>query len=311
VFVTQAIPGESRFERLVAAVLRTALRATLLPTFRAGRSIPEQRRRLALVTRLTLPARGVDFTAATCGGVPGEFAQARGLSTTRDTVLYLHGGAYCVGSPATHRAITSHLARRTSARLFVADYRLAPEHPFPAAVDDAVAAYRALLRDGGSPQRIAIVGDSAGGGLALATALRLRELGEPVPAALVLFSPWVDLGTPDRGVEPAGEAMLSRAWTAECARLYLRGCDGGNPLASPINGDLRGLPPTLVQVGHDELLLPDARRLQSALAAAGVTVELQEFPRRWHVFQVNAGVLADADRALESAARFLRERGLN
>lgn len=309
--MTQANPGESRLERLVAAVLRTVLRATLLPTFRSGRPIAEQRRRLALVTRLTLPARGVDFTAATCGGVSGEFAQTRGLATTRGTVLYLHGGAYCVGSPATHRAITSHLARRTSARIFVADYRLAPEHPFPAAVDDAVAACRALLRDGGSPRRIAIIGDSAGGGLALATALRLRDLGEPLPAALVLFSPWVDLGTPDRGVEPPGEAMLSRAWTAECARLYLGGRDSKDPLASPINGDLRGLPPTLVQVGQDELLLPDARRLHSALAAAGVPVELQEYPRRWHVFQVNAGVLADADRALESVARFLGERGLD
>jgi acetyl esterase/lipase len=306
-----AIPGETRIERLIAAVLRTALRATLLPTFRPGRPIPAQRRRLALVTRLTLRARGVTFEPATCGGVRGEFVQSRGLVTPRGTVLYLHGGAYCVGSPATHRSITSHLARRTSTRVFVADYRLAPEHPFPAAVDDAVAAYRALLRDGSSPQRMAIIGDSAGGGLALATAQRLRDLGQPLPAALVLFSPWVDLGTPDRGVEPAGEAMLSRAWTADCARLYLAGHDSNDPLASPINGDLRGLPPTLVQVGQDELLLSDARRLQSALAAAGVPVELQEYPRRWHVFQVNAGVLADADRALESAAGFLRERGLN
>jgi epsilon-lactone hydrolase len=306
-----AIPGETRFERLVAAVLRTVLRATLLSTFRPDRPIPEQRRRLALVTRLTLPARGVDFEPATRGGVRGEFVQSRGLATPRGSVLYLHGGAYCVGSPVTHRAITSHLARRTSARVFVADYRLAPEHPFPAAVEDAVDAYRALLRDGGSPQRIAIIGDSAGGGLAVATALRLRELGEPLPAALVVFSPWVDLGDPDRGTAPAGEVMLSRAWTADCARLYLAGSGCSDPLASPINGDLRGLPPTLVQVGQDELLLADARRLHSVLAAAGVPVELQEYPRRWHVFQANAGVLADANRALDSVAGFLRERGLS
>jgi acetyl esterase/lipase len=270
-----------------------------------------QRRRLALFTRLAWPAHGVDFTAGTCGDVPGKFAQTRGLAATQGTVLYLHGGAYCVGSPATHRAIASHIARRTAARIFVADYRLAPEHPFPAALEDAVAAYRALLRGGASSQRCAIIGDSAGGGLAVATALRLRELGEPLPAALVLFSPWVDLGEPDRGIEPAGEAMLSRAWTAECARLYLGGHHSGDPLASPINGDLRGLPPTLVQVGQDELLLADSRRLYSALAAAGVPVELQEYPRRWHVFQLNAGMLADADRALVSVARFLRERGLN
>ena len=255
-----------------------------------------------------MAARGVDFTAGTRGGVPGEFVEPRGLAAARGTVLYLHGGAYCVGSPATHRALTSHLARHTSTRVFVADYRLAPEHPFPAALEDAVAAYRALLSEGISSRPIAIVGDSAGGGLALATALRLRELGEPLPVALALFSPWVDLGVPDRGDEPEGEAMLSRAWTTECARLYLGGRDASDPLVSPIHGDLRGLPPTLVQVGHDELLLPDSRRLHTALAAAGVPVELQEFPRRWHVFQANAGVLADADRALERVALFLRQR---
>ncbi len=309
--MNNGVPAETRLERLIAGVLRSTLRATLLPTFRSARPIPEQRRRLAVVTRLTLPARGVDFTAATCGGVPGEFVTTRGIAATRGTVLYLHGGAYCVGSPATHRAITSHIARRTAARVFVADYRLAPEHPFPAALDDAVAAYRALLQDGCSPQRMAVIGDSAGGGLALATAMRLRELGDPLPAALVLFSPWVDLGDPDRGVEPPGEAMLSREWTAECARLYLGGRDSSEPLASPINGDMRGLPPTLVQVGQDELLLSDARRLHSALAAAAVPVEMQEYPRRWHVFQVNAGLLADANRALDAVAGFLRERGLD
>jgi len=307
--VTQASRGETLFERLIASVLRHALRLTLLPTFRAGRPIPEQRGRLARVTRLTLQARGVEFTQAECGGVPGEFVQTGHPANPSCTILYLHGGAYCVGSASTHRAITSHIARRTSSRIFVANYRLAPEHPFPAAVDDAVAAFRALLGDAASSQHVAIIGDSAGGGLALAAALRLRELGEPLPAALVLFSPWVDLGDQDRGDEPAGEAMLTRAWTAECARLYLAGHDSADPLASPIRGDLRGLPPTLVQVGCEELLLSDARRLHAALAVADVPAELQEYPRRWHVFQVNAGVLADADRALESAARFLRERG--
>jgi acetyl esterase/lipase len=290
--------------------LRTVLGATLLPTFRSGRPISDQRRRLARISRLTLPARAVNFTAARCGSVPGEFVQSRDVASPCGTLLYLHGGAYCVGSPATHRAITSHLARRTSTRVFAADYRLAPEHPFPAAVDDAVEAYRALLREGAPPQRLAIVGDSAGGGLAFATALRLRELGEPLPAALAVFSPWVDLGTPER-ITAAGEVMVTREWTAECARLYLAGRDATEPLASPICADLRGLPPTLVQVGHDELLLSDARRLHAALAAAGVAVELQEYPRRWHVFQANAGVLADADRALESVAVFLRARGLD
>jgi len=295
-------------ERVIAALLRPLLRATLLPTFRAGRPIAEQRRRLELITRLTLPARGVDYTAAHCGGVPGEFVRARGGGPSPHAILYLHGGAYCVGSPRTHRALTSHLARHTAARLFVADYRLAPEHPCPAAVEDALDAYRGLRESGLAPAQIAFVGDSAGGGLALATALKLRDLGEPLPAALVLFSPWVDLGSPDRGAAPPGEVMISLPWVQECARAYLAGRDAGDPLASPIRADLRGLPPTLIQVGQDELLLQDSRRLHAALAVASVPAQLEEYAGRWHVFQANAGVLADADRALESAAGFLRRR---
>ena len=297
--------GESWVERAVAALLRGVLRATLLPTFRAGRSIAAQRRRLELITRLTLPARGVDYTATHCGGVPGEFVRARGGGPSPHAILYLHGGAYCVGSHATHRSLTSHLARGTAASIFVADYRLAPEHPCPAAVDDAINAYRGLREQGWAPGRVAFVGDSAGGGLALATLLKLRDLDEPLPAALVLFSPWVDLGNPDRGAPPPGEIMISLPWVQECARLYLAGRDARDPLASPIHGDLRGLPPALLQVGQDELLLQDSRRLHAALAAASVPAQLEEYPRRWHVFQANAGVLADADRALESAAGFL------
>ena len=296
---------ETLLERLVAAILRIVLRATLRPTFRAGLPFAQQRRRLERIARLTLPARGITCTPATVGSVPGERLQLRGSTTPTGAVLYLHGGAYCVGSPATHRSITTRLARLTGTSVFAADYRLAPEHPFPAAIDDAVAAYRGLLAAGFAPGAIAIVGDSAGGGLALATALRLRELSHPLPAALVLFSPWVDLGAPDRGSEPAGEVMVSLPWVNECALAYLDGKDAADPLASPIHGDLRGLPPTLVQVGQDEVLLQDSRRLHRALAAAAVPVSLQEYPRRWHVFQTNAGVLADADRALAAAAAFI------
>ena len=306
--MTQAISSAGWLDRLIAAVLRSVLRATLRPTFRTGRPIPQQRRRLELITRLTLPARGVACTSASCGGVPGEFVRARGVAAGSGAILYLHGGAYCVGSHVTHRSVTSHLARRTAADIFVADYRLAPEHPCPAAVDDAIAAYRGLREQGWAPGQIAFVGDSAGGGLTLATALKLRELGESLPAALVLFSPWVDLGNPDRGQPPHGEVMISLPWVQECARLYLAGRDARDPLASPIQGNLRGLPPTLIQAGQDEILLQDSRRLHAALVAANVPAQLAEYPRRWHVFQANAGVLADADRALQSAAGFLRQR---
>jgi acetyl esterase/lipase len=294
-------------QRLLAAVLRLVLRTTLQRTFRAGLPVEQQRLRLRRVTRLTLPPRGATFAAATCGGVPGEWVRARGHEQSTVTLLYLHGGGYTTGSPATHRALTGHLAAHCEARVFAAEYRLAPEHPFPAAVDDAVAAWLGLRDGGADADRIAIVGDSAGGGLALATALRLRELGEPMPRALVLFSPWVDLSLDQLPPAPPGELMLTLPWVRECAQSYAGATDPRHPLLSPVGADLRGLPPMLIQVGTDELLLHDSRRLHQCLEAAGVDSRLREFPRRWHVFQANAGVLADADRALEAVGRFLRE----
>ena len=294
-------------QRWIAAVLRVVLRATLRRTFRAGLPVEQQRQRLQRVTRLTLPPRGASFTAATVGGVPGEWVRARGDERPSLTLLYLHGGGYVTGSPATHRALTGHLAARCDARVFAADYRLAPEHPFPAALDDAVAAWRGLRGEGVQAGRIAIAGDSAGGGLAVATALRLRALGEPLPRALVLFSPWVDLTLERLPVAPPGELMLTLPWVRECAGSYAAGSNSRHPLISPIEADLAGLPPTLVQVGTDELLLPDSRRLCERLRAAGVPVELSEWAGRWHVFQANAGVLADADRALAAVGRLLRD----
>lgn len=293
---------------MVAAALRGALGTFLKPIFRAGRPVAQQRRRLAVVTR-TMPApRGVRFAHGQVGGIPGEWAAARSGATPERTILYLHGGAYCVGSPATHRALTGRLARRCEARLFAADYRLAPEHPFPAAVDDAVAAYRGLLAGAQDAAGIVLAGDSAGGGLCVATALALRGLGLPQPRAMVLFSPWVDLAGERPAEPPPGEVMLEETWLAECARSYLAGRDAREPLASPVFADvasLAGLPRTLVQVGSDELLLPDSQRLHARLEAAGVRSTLSIYPRRWHVFQMHAGVLRDADRALDEVAAFL------
>jgi len=295
-----------RSQAIIAGLLRGVLRLTLGRTFRAGLPIEQQRRRMLRVTRLTLPPRGTRFSAATCGGVRGEWAQARGHEHAKLAILYLHGGGYCVGSPATHRALTGHLAARCGARVFAPDYRLAPEHPFPAAVDDAVSACRGLLAEGLRPQDVVIAGDSAGGGLAVAAALRLRELGLPRPRALVLFSPWVDVSLEQLPPVPPGEVMLTLPWITECARAYVARGDAHHPLVSPVNADLRGLPPTLIQVGTDEVLLEDSRRLHQRLQAASVPVQLEEFAGRWHVFQVNAGVLADADRALDAVAGFIR-----
>jgi acetyl esterase/lipase len=300
---------ESTGERVVAGVLRSVLRLTIGATFRPDLPVEKQRSRLRKVTRLTLPPRGTKFDASNSDGVLGEWVTARGQERSALTVLYLHGGGYCVGSPATHRAITGHLAARCGARVFAPDYRLAPEHAFPAAVDDAVAAFRGLLAKGIAPHDVVIAGDSAGGGLSVAAALRLRELALPLPRALVLFSPWVDLSLERVPSPPPGEVMLTLPWITQCARAYVARADARHPLVSPIYADLAGLPPTLIQVGTDEILLGDSRRLREQLQSAGVAVNYEEYWRRWHVFQANAGVLADADRALDAAARFIHAAG--
>lgn len=294
-------------ERAVAAALRGMVRATIRPTFRVGRPFVEQRGRLSRIAKLSLAPQGLEREPARLGGVAGEWLHGAWAARSPRRVLYLHGGGYCVGGPDTHRALAGHLSRHCGARVFVADYRLAPEHPFPAAVDDAVAAFRGLLAEGtGAPDAV-IAGDSAGGGLSVATAVALRDHGEALPRAVVCFSPWVDLSLAQLGPSPPGEVMLDRPWIEACAKAYLCGAEATGPLASPIEADLRGLPPTLIQVGSDELLLPDSRRLHRRLQEAGVPARLEEYAERWHVFQANAGLLRDADRALARVARFIEQ----
>jgi acetyl esterase/lipase len=299
---------ESFAQRLIAGVIRGLMRATMVPALRVGRPMEQRRRREARLTRFMRTPPGVEFRSTVAGTIPAESVTMRGVAPAGRAVLYLHGGGYCQGSPATHRIITGHLALQSAARVVAADYRLAPEQPYPAAVEDAVAAYRGLLAEGFAPSATVIAGDSAGAGLAVAAALSLHQVGLPQPAALVLFSPWVDLGLGALGPPPPGEFMITKPWLEECARFYLAGHPATDPLASPIAADLRGLPPTLIQVGTDELLLTDSRRLHAALTAAGVEATLQEFAHRWHVFQLNAGVLADANRALAAAGEFVRSR---
>jgi acetyl esterase/lipase len=297
-------------ERLTAALLRGALRTFVKPVLSPKVPIVRQRRWLAQLARVIGPSRQTYFEAGAAGGVKGEWMRPRRLgdgaaaasADSRGRILYLHGGAYCVGAPLTHRALTSRLARATNLPVFVADYRLAPEHRFPSALDDAVAACRSLLQAG----PVVIAGDSAGGGLALATALYLRRHEIGSAAALVLFSPWADLTLSAITDDPAEkEVMLSVAWLADCARHYLAGENASTPLASPIFADLRGLPPTLIQAGGDELLRSDAIRVKEALVSAGVTTQCEIVPGLWHTFQLHAGLLPAAKAAIQRAAGFI------
>lgn len=292
-------------QRLAVALLRALTRLAVKPALSPRVPVARQRRRLKRLTRSLRPRVRAEAQAAAVGGVDGEWLGTPGAPVAAGNgaaILYLHGGGYCIGSPATHRAITARLARAAGLPVFAADYRLAPEHPFPAAVDDAVAAYRALQQAG----PVAVAGDSAGAGLALATCLAARERRLPLPAALVLFSPWLDLTLSMLDAEAArGEAVLSRDWLADCARRYLAGSDPAAPLASPLFADLRGFPSTLIQVAADELLYPDAVRIHDALAQAGVAVRCEVLDGLWHVFQLQAGALAAAAAAVDRAGQFV------
>ncbi|WP_244814479.1 alpha/beta hydrolase [Caballeronia sp. Lep1P3] len=230
-------------------------------------------------------------------------------ATSRRTILYLHGGGYYFCSPRSHRAISFGLAVRARANVFSLDYRLAPEHRFPAAVDDAVAAYRALLADGIAPEATIIAGDSAGGGLALATLVALRDAGDPLPAGGVLFSPWTDLtcsGASMRTNE-GRDPMFHAAVFPQVAAQYLGDADATHPYASPLFGRFDGLPPLLIQAGDTELLLDDSTRVVEKARAAGVRAELQLWRNVPHIFQIWAPFMPEAREALALAGRFIGE----
>ena len=236
-------------ESILAKAARVAVRVCLKPALRPAFSCAVQRRWADAVTRTLSVPFGVRFSRRSLAGVPTEVARRKtGGGEATSAVLFLHGGAFIIGSPRSHRSITGRLTRLTGADVFVPDYRLAPEHPFPAALDDAVACYRALLDEGYAPERIAVAGDSAGGGLALSLCLRLRAERLPQPACVALISPWADL-TLTRLAPIANDALLRPTWLAQGAAAYLQGRSAEDPLVSPLAADLSGLPPIMIELG--------------------------------------------------------------
>jgi acetyl esterase/lipase len=224
-------------------------------------------------------------------------------------ILYLHGGGYVSGSPASHRALIGHLSRHANARVLALDYRLAPEHVFPAAIEDAWAAYWWLLSEGYSADRIVIAGDSAGGGLALALLLALRDAHVPLPAGAICFSPWVDLALTGASLHK-NEAtdFINNEILQGTAEMYLDGHDPRDPLVSPLYGDLHGLPPLLIQVGSAELLYDDGRRIAQRARRAGVAVDFDVAPGMVHVWQFMYWIEPKARQAVLRAGRFARRQ---
>ncbi len=262
----------------------------------------------AMTATAELP-EGTRCTPCEVARRPAEWVEGPDADASR-VLLYFHGGGYVIGSIATHRGLVARIARVAGIRGLVLDYRLAPEHPFPAAVEDATAAYRFLLEQGITPEGIAIGGDSAGGGLTFATLVALRDSGIPLPAAAIALSPWVDLEGTGESMSSKADAdpMVGREGLLEMARLYLGEADPKTPTASPLHADLAGLPPLYVQVGTAETLLDDATRIAERARAAGVQIELEPFEDLVHVFQAFAPHVPESLEAIEKLGAFLKRQ---
>jgi len=274
---------------------------------KAGNSIEKMRAMNEKFIPNTSGLKGIDIQPVQAGGVPAEWLRAPGSGEGR-TLLYLHGGAFVMGSPAYHRDQNYYLAGVSQSRVLALDYRLAPEHPFPAAIEDTLAAYRWLMENGTPPQRIVFGGDSAGGGLAVQAMLALRDAGEPQPAGAFLLSPYTDYVYFD------GESYQTRAQvdpyiTLEMSRftgpMLIGDHDPAEPLLSPVRADLRGLPPLCIHVGDREVLLSDSTRLAQRAAEVGIPVELKVWPDMWHEFMVTPRFVPEGMQSIREIGQFI------
>ena len=270
-------------------------------------SLEQERRDWEAAARLTVLPKGARFQGVDAGGVRAEWMEMP--PTNRDRVFFLlHGGGYTSGSPRTHRKLAANLSRAAFARVLTPDYRLAPEHPFPAGVKDALKAYGWLLDQGIAADNIVVGGDSAGAGLALSMLVALRDAGAKLPRAAVLMSAWTDLTTssPSHAANRKIDLQVTRQGLRDAGELYMGGRDPANPMASTLFADLTGLPPLLLQVGGDEVLLDDSRLFAERARAAGVEATVRVFDGMWHVFHFHAPEVPEAQAAMNDIAAFIR-----
>ncbi len=269
---------------------------------------PVQRTRLDQVTRISRLPRGITVAEQAIAGVRAEVVSSRAPGWQR-TVIHFHGGGYCLGSARAARSWAAHLSAQSGCRVVLPEYRLAPEDPYPAALEDARAVMKALAGEvgGSEPGSVVVSGDSAGGGLALALVLWMRDEGQELPAGCILLSPWLDLGRDRRAVPDLvrRDVLLNPDWIETCARAYADPSTWADPLVSPLCAAHLGLPPLLIQAGTEELLAPDAELLAASASAGGVDVTYTRWPRMWHDFALQPGLLAAADSALAQASWFV------
>jgi acetyl esterase/lipase len=258
---------------------------------------------------LTAEPTGVTYEEVDAGGVPAIFARPVDAAPDR-VIVYTHGGGCVTNSAQSHRKMAAHLAKAAGVHTLVLDYRLAPEHTFPAQLEDAVAAHRWLLRQGYTAARTATAGDSAGANLAITTVLKLRDLGEPLPAAVIAFSPWLDMESLGESFETnaGSDVLVNRDLSLNMAGLYLGDASRTDPLANPLHADLAGLPPVFVTVGDAEALMADGERFVKQAKAAGIDATLEYGRGQQHIYQIMAGKSREADASIASAAAWLRPR---
>jgi acetyl esterase/lipase len=272
-------------------------------------SVEEMRSLNDLMESLGSEPLAVHFKDIDIDDIPAIYVEPE-ISLNDRMLLYLHGGGYVFGSMKSHRKLVGHLAKSVGCRAIIPGYRLAPEHPFPAAVEDAIKAYKWLLDQGLEPQHIAIAGDSAGGGMCLACIWDLLSKGYPLPSSIVLISPWTDLALTGDSISTCDsvDPIQGRPDLQQCADLYLASQDARSPLASPLYADFKRFPPIYIQVGEHETLRDDSIRLADMAKAAGNEVHLDVFPEMFHDFQLAVGNMLEANDAVERISKWLREQ---
>ncbi|WP_245135600.1 alpha/beta hydrolase [Acinetobacter nosocomialis] len=289
-------------KQLLAWTIRTTLRPALSPKT----PVKLQRFCSDAASAIVLGPRGYQTKKQNIAQVPTVHIQPK---TTKSGlgILYLHGGGYVVGSSKSHTKLAAQIGQAAQAQVWLAEYRLAPEHPSPAAIEDSIAVYKALLAQGQDPKKLVIAGDSAGGGLSLSTVIALRNAGLPLPAALVLLSPWVDLSLSGNTIKThaAQDAMLSEDWLVWCAKNYCGQKPATDPTCSPLYADLTGLPPVLIHVGTEEVLLDDAKRLAEQAEKCGIPTTFKIYDKVGHVFQFHAGILKESNDSIKRIGQFI------
>lgn len=300
--------GGNKMPSFRSKFCRILTKYLVAPKFNPNKTIDEARRGMESLTKLaSLPSK-TKVEKITFNSISAEWICANEAHDDR-VILYLHGGGYNICSPNTHRELAAHISMASGAKVLLPDYRLAPEQPFPSALEDATSAYRWLLDTGLTSENIAIAGDSAGGGLSIATSISLRDAGEPSPASIACISPWTDLEMSGNSINTHAEIdpMLNLQSMKIMASNYIGEGDPRSPLISPIYADLKGISPLLIHVGSDEMLLDDSKRIAEKAKSAGVDVTLKIYDQMWHAFHLNARLMPEAKNAIEALGSFIRK----